>query len=225
MMYAIERARAPLPGLSGRVFDPEGEAFCRVHAFAPIDQYPWDPAGYTPEARAWLVREEAGLALLLAAREETVAADVKQWNGEVWKDSCLECFLQPCPGDPRYMNVEVNAAGAGLIGIGEGRDGRKRLAAPPEGLELQVSRHEGGWWAVRYYLSWGFLEAMFGADLRGHGQLRGNFYTCDETLHPHFGCWSCIGTEKPDFHRPEYFGTLRFAEADGKEAGDVHPGR
>lgn len=225
MMYVIDRAREPLPGLAGRIFDPADEPFCRSHAFAAIDQYPWDAGGYRPEARAWMARGESGLLLLMAAREETITARVDQWNGAVWEDSCLECFLQPLPQDPRYINVEMNAAGAGLIGLGEGREGRRRLTAPPEDLDLQVSRHAGGWWAVRCCLSWRFLETLFGAEMGNRRGMRGNFYTCDETLHPHFGCWNRIGTEKPDFHRPEFFGTLLFADANGGEAGNVQSGR
>ena len=39
--------------------------------------------------------------------------------------------------------------------------------------------------------------------------LRANFYKCgDKTAHPHYLSWSPIHTEKPDFHRPEFFGEL-----------------
>ena len=37
---------------------------------------------------------------------------------------------------------------------------------------------------------------------------RGNFYCCDESIHPHFGSWSAIKAPQPDFHRPECFGKL-----------------
>ena len=38
--------------------------------------------------------------------------------------------------------------------------------------------------------------------------LRLNIYKCgDKTAHPHFLSWAPIRTEKPDFHRPEFFGT------------------
>ena len=36
----------------------------------------------------------------------------------------------------------------------------------------------------------------------------GNFYKCDESLHPHFGSWNPIEAPAPDFHRPECFGKL-----------------
>ncbi len=41
--------------------------------------------------------------------------------------------------------------------------------------------------------------------------LKANFYKCgDELQTPHFLSWNPIEIEKPDFHRPDFFGTLRF---------------
>ncbi|MFR4039417.1 MAG: carbohydrate-binding family 9-like protein, partial [Butyricimonas faecalis] len=38
-----------------------------------------------------------------------------------------------------------------------------------------------------------------------------NIHKCGNKLpHPHFVTWNPIPTEKPDFHRPEFFGTLIF---------------
>ena len=40
---------------------------------------------------------------------------------------------------------------------------------------------------------------------------RANFYNCaDETIIPHFVTWNPIGTEKPDYHQPQYFGEIIF---------------
>ena len=37
-------------------------------------------------------------------------------------------------------------------------------------------------------------------------------YKCgDELPHPHFRSWKSIETEKPDFHRPEFFAEVAFA--------------
>ncbi|WP_350005689.1 carbohydrate-binding family 9-like protein, partial [Phocaeicola dorei] len=41
--------------------------------------------------------------------------------------------------------------------------------------------------------------------------VRANFYKCgDELQKPHFLSWSPIKIEKPDFHRPDFFGLLEF---------------
>ena len=40
-------------------------------------------------------------------------------------------------------------------------------------------------------------------------KLTGNFYKCaDDTESKHYVSWSPVETEKPDFHRPEFFGEL-----------------
>jgi hypothetical protein len=40
-------------------------------------------------------------------------------------------------------------------------------------------------------------------------RLQGNFYKCgDETETPHYLVWNNIEWEKPDYHRPEFFGEL-----------------
>ena len=42
--------------------------------------------------------------------------------------------------------------------------------------------------------------------------LKANFYKCGDKLSvPHYLSWNPVTTEKPDFHRPEYFGLLEFA--------------
>ena len=41
--------------------------------------------------------------------------------------------------------------------------------------------------------------------------IKANFYKCgDELQTPHFLSWNPINIEKPDFHRPDFFGSLEF---------------
>lgn len=204
--YAILPATESLPRLTGEIFDPDRAPFCR-RPFAAIDRYAW-PGDYRPEARAYLAWDATGLHALLCAREATVSARVRDFNGDVWTDSCLEFFFRPFADDPRYLNIEVNAAGAALIGLGEGREGRVRLAACPPGMDIRASRHDGGWWAVAYAVPFALIESLFGRPFAAKTPFRGNFYCCDETLHPHFGSWNPIAAPQPDFHRPECFGAL-----------------
>ena len=42
-------------------------------------------------------------------------------------------------------------------------------------------------------------------------EIKANFYKCgDELQTPHFLSWNPIKIENPDFHRPDFFGTLEF---------------
>lgn len=207
--YIIQPAAHPLPRLTGEIFDPDREPFCRL-PFAAIDCYAW--AGeYRPEARAYVGWDERSLRVLLCAREETISAQTTAFGGEVWKDSCLEFFLRPFEDDARYMNIETNAAGAALIAVGEGREGRMPLESCPEGMDIRASKHAGGWWAVAYTLPFALIEALYGRPF-APGAMRANFYKCDESIHPHFGSWNPIDAPAPDFHRPECFGELIFSE-------------
>ena len=53
-------------------------------------------------------------------------------------------------------------------------------------------------------------NAMTGTKLNGK-TARANFYKCgDDMAVPHYISWNPIGCPRPDFHRPEYFGTLKF---------------
>lgn len=154
-------------------------------------------------------RTQGALAVTLCAREETIQAKETRFGGPVCVDSCLEFFLNPCPGaQDAYVNVEVNPLGTMHMGVGPGRGDRRVLARMPEGVNLSVSRR-GEWWAVRYFLPFSLLEALTGRP--AEPVMAGNFYCCDESIHPHFGVWNPVIAPKPDFHRPECFGRLEFA--------------
>ena len=205
--YWIQNEKSPLPALAGANFDPDACDFCRETEFAAIDQYVWQD-DYRCEARAYVTRGADVLNVLMCAKEKTIHVEAKRFNDPVCRDSCLEFFLQPVSGDDRYVNFEVNAAGIALIGIGKGRHGRALLPALPENMEIQASRHAGEWWAVRYRVPFTLLKKLFGK--LPDARMRGNFYTCDETIHPHFGTWNPVASDQPDFHRPECFGELEF---------------
>lgn len=175
---------------------------------AEIAHYQWGCA-YTPPAFARVGWNENGIYALMYAYEETIRANVANFGGQVCEDSCLEFFLKPNPAsDARYINVEINPRGVAHIGIGEGRGNRQKFSSPPDGFIVTHSEHYGGWWAVSYELDVQFLQAHFGNCLLPGQEMRGNFYTCDESIHPHFGACFPVKAQKPDFHRPEFFGSM-----------------
>lgn len=67
-----------------------------------------------------------------------------------------------------------------------------------------------GHWALAYRVPPELFHKMYGRPVPTGGRAA-NFYKCgDETEFPHYGAWSPVGTPSPDFHRPEFFGTLIF---------------
>lgn len=203
--YAVRRWTKAVPDLTDKVFSPETEPFCQLPC-AQISLYPWDESGYRPEARAYAGLNDDGLIVLMCAKEETIIAAETKFGGAVCRDSCLEFFFNPRPSQQdAYINVEVNCAGIMHIAFGDGRQNRRVLAEMPDGVRITHSRHSGTWWAVCYTLPYSLIGEP-------ESEIRANFYTCDETLHEHYGTWNPVVAPHPDFHRPECFGVLRLED-------------
>ena len=206
--YIVKRLEGELPDIRGRLFDPDIEM--KGVAYAPIDLYPWDETGYTPEGRAYVFYNDEGLHALLCAKEATIAAAETRFCGNVCCDSCLEFFVAPRPEvSLSYINMESNILSAMYYSYGESRYDRRKPERLPDGVNPTASAHEGGWWAVCYHVPMSVLKSEYALDALSTGmEMRANFYHCDETIHPNFGSWNPIPVEKPDFHQPEHFGRL-----------------
>lgn len=174
---------------------------------ATVAEYVWPDEGYRPEVHARVGWNEKGVHVLMYALEPMIRAECREIGGMVCVDSCMEFFLMPFPeADKRYFNAEMNPLGTLHLGLGEGRHGRVRLCDElPEGFEICTSVHDGAWWAISYTIPMSHIEAVFGRKLASGQKMLGNFYCCDETIHPHFGTWAPVVAPKPDFHRPECF--------------------
>ncbi len=179
---------------------------------APIDHFFW-LEGHTPATAAKLVYVEGfGFLLRMTCAEVEPKAVYTQYNEPVYTDSCLEFFCDWL-GDGRYINMEMNPNGTLLSCIGPDRHARTPIVDLSGGEIFPVTGEIlDGYWQVTAEIPLSLLCKILGVDSLpfGHGYIfRGNFYKCgDETPIPHYGMWSPVGTEKPDFHRPEFFGTL-----------------
>lgn len=175
---------------------------------ASITNYVWDNS-YTPEAEARLLYvEDRGLAARLCCREAGPKAVFRNFYDPVYRDSCLEFFFA-VEKNGRYVNCEMNSAGAALIAVGESRNNRMRIdeiIVPP----TVKAECRDGIWSAEVFFSLDDLARIFGEIRLAAGvTLYGNFYKCgDETEIRHYGMWSPVGSAEPDFHRPEYFGEL-----------------
>lgn len=191
--------------------DPRSIDWAAV-ATADIDTYRWLD-GYAPLASARLVYVEGDCFVLhMQCRETAPRAVYHGYNDPVYTDSCLE-FFADFLGDGRYINLEMNANGALLSCVGIDRHGRTPIRDLTGGTIFPVTASVSEvdeLWSVTAVMPLSALCAILKAEdlpfASGYA-FRGNFYKCgDETPIPHYGMWSPVGTEKPDFHRPEYFG-------------------
>ena len=169
--------------------------------------------GYEPRTTAaviWIPGE--GLRARMRCWETDPKAEEKTEDGDVYKDSCMEFFLNCAPEKGEYyLNLEGNAAGTLHCKYGRDRYERKALSEIGVGLRPEaVSRILPDRWEIDYFIPIGLIRAVFGKSVFAPGdRLTGNFYKCgDETALPHFGMWSPVRAEKLDFHLPAFFGDL-----------------
>lgn len=208
-MYIIKKG-IEYVDLKGLAVSPENlPGGWNAAEWANVSHYVWDETGYCPDVRAAASMNDGGLTVLMLAKEETISGTVTAVGGGVCVDSCMECFFCPFPEDARYLNVEVNCIGTAHIAVGEGRNGRSVWSELPEGVRVSASAHVNGWWAMSFHIPGSLLQQVYGKQLTAGSELRGNFYKCDETIHPHFGTWNRVVAPQPDFHRPECFGAMQ----------------
>ena len=134
-------------------------------------------------------------------------AEVLEDGGHSWEDSCVEIFVQNPAKPDEYFNFETTSRGFVLAARGSGRENRTLL----DSAQLaQVERTKQLASVVGDFICWGMSiripASIFGIDSFENIQLRGNLYKCaDKAKTPHYLSAFPIDTEKPDFHRPEFF--------------------
>jgi len=189
--------------------------------FETIDTVNWAEYPYTPKVNFRIVATPEGFVINYRVTEASVAAVADGDCGHVWEDSCVEFFSSPAD-DGVYYNVECNCVGTILVAAG--KDRHERTFAPKEvldkvqrwsslGRENFTERIGETSWEVVLLVPYGTYFQHDIKDMKDRS-LRANFYKCGDLLQtPHFLSWNPIGVENPDFHRPEFFGELKFQDA------------
>ncbi len=134
-------------------------------------------------------------------------AEVKGDNVRSWEDSCVEIFLQSPSNPEEYFNFEVTCRGYLLAARGPDRNRRTLL---PQSEIDKVVRTKQLASVAGNLVCWG-MTVQIPASVLGIRSfdgitLRGNLYKCaDKAKTPHYLSLFDIATERPDFHRPEFF--------------------
>lgn len=187
--------------------------------FQSIDNVNWPAAfPYKPKVEFRMAHTEDAILLHFKVREASVRAKYGKDNDSVWTDACVEFFSIPAD-DGIYYNLECSCIGTILVGAGAERANREH--APQEvmdkvqrwsslGREPFAERIEETSWDVALVIPYTVFFKHHLTSLDGK-VVKANFYKCgDELQTPHFLSWNPIAIEKPDFHRPDFFGTLEF---------------
>jgi hypothetical protein len=183
-----------------------------------VGEVNWNKFPYRPDVTFSMGYTRSELLLKYYITEDYFKAEKTLTNDAVYEDSCVEFFISP-GNDDIYYNLEFNGIGTCLMGAGADRKNRTRISPEVIGKirritsvgKKPVSERE-----VRF--SWKITIAIPFQVFLHHEiknpegkTFRANFYKCGDGLKvPHYLTWNPVGTEKPDFHQPVFFGQLAF---------------
>lgn len=175
----------------------------------PIDTVLWTP-DYGIRAQGQLCYDDEFLYVHLRAVEKDIRAENTVPLSPVYEDSCLEFFFRTA-GDTNYFNCEINPNGVLNMQYGPEKTDRINIVRSDAAdyFDIHTDRTSDGWEAG-YRIPLEFIR-LFDKDFRFDGTMTGNMYKCgNKTVDKHYLSWTQIDLDKPNFHCPEYFGTLSF---------------
>lgn len=185
-----------------------------------IKDYKWMENDYKPEVVIKALYSKNYFYLNYLVYEEKVTVSYTQINDPVFKDSCVEFFINLFPVKTQaYFNIEFNAIGVIKMGYGIKRKRTYLAEADLSMIKIITSIkkpmkgfHGSDSWSLICAIPIHLLEKI-SERLFHEEDAIGNFYKCgDETECRHYGMWSEVINSYPDFHLPEYFGTIRFSQ-------------
>lgn len=219
MRYEVVRAAQPIP-IDANWDKPAWQNARPVE----LTYYMGDKPAHFPKVQAKLAYDPANLYVIFRVEDNYVRAVAAKHQDAVCRDSCCEFFFTPGTDVAKgYFNLEMNCGGTMLLNyqvvpwknqikLTDEELSRVEVAhSLPKNVNPEIAKPTV--WTIEYR----FPVELMGAYLPTAAkpapgvEWRANLYKCaDATSHPHWLTWSKVDRPRPDFHVPEYFGTLVF---------------
>lgn len=206
----------------------ENMSIYRIKTFDTVDSVDWDSVTAASvnnykwvdcekfETYAKLVFVKGwGFLCQMTCIESDPAATYTKFDDPVCLDSCMEFFAIWDNTSDQYLNIESNSIGTMCIGFGPGREYRRsalRYLKEEEMFKMNPVVEDGRWtltMEIPVEKLQKFYKDLTAETFVSGYTFKGNFYKtggADITGNEHYAMWNEVGTENPDFHRPEYFG-------------------
>jgi len=224
MADRIEAGTESGRGLSAYVADGFSPVWPAIEPVSVGNFLP-ESSPHRPRTLVQVVYDAQGLHGRFEVEDRFVRCVRLGYGSEVWKDSCVEFFVEPKPSRG-YFNFEFNCGGAFLVNhiVDPTRtaEGFKEFVRIPESVARAARVRsslpavcdpeitEAVTWTLDFFIPFALLEKYVGPLGEVAGQTwRGNFFKCaEENSHPHWAAWSPV--DEFNFHRCHCFGELRF---------------
>jgi hypothetical protein len=188
-----------------------------------IDNTMGDKPKFIPGVQAKMMYDNNNLYVIFLVNDRFVRCLVRDFNGPVYEEPCVEFFFSPDTMYPeRYFNLEINCGGTPLMHYNDhSRKVRKELSVNdmqmieivhslPNVVDPEIT--EPVTWTIEYRLPLSILEKYSKITPPGKGiSWKANFYKIAEKgSNVHFLTWSVVDNPEPNFHLPQFFGNINF---------------
>lgn len=188
-----------------------------------IKHYMGEVSVFQPEVQSKMMYDDDNVYVIFQVKDCFVKSVTTEYNGPVSTDSCVEFFFSPDTEFPlRYFNLEVNAGGTPLMFyITKPMSERKKLN-DDELMQIPIAHSlpatvdpeitEPITWTIEYRIPISLLNKYANVTHPAKGVVwKANFYkTGSKTSNPNYLTWSFVDNPRPNFHLPQFFGTLIF---------------
>jgi hypothetical protein len=188
-----------------------------------INQSMANEPAYHPTAKAKVLYDDQNIYVIFQVKDRYVRSVVTETQGQVYNDSCVEFFFSPDANAPlNYFNIETNCGGTKLMEY-HNLASKKWSSMPiadvnnieiahsmPRVVDPQIDSVTT--WTLEYRVPIATLKKFAKVTQPGKGVTwKANFYKLKEKgFNIHYKTWSVIQNVEPDFHLPQFFGTLNF---------------
>ena len=188
-----------------------------------LTHYMGEKPEHFPFTEAKIAYDNLAIYVIFRVKDRYVKAVTSTHQGPVYKDSCVEFFFSPDDNSTDgYFNLEMNCGGTMLFHH-QVLPRTNQVHVAEEDIQLVEVAHslpeivdpeieEETTWCVEYRIPFSVLASYHDFPIPENGtSWRANLYKCaDDTSHPHWLTWAPIDLPGPDFHQPDFFGTLKF---------------
>jgi len=188
-----------------------------------VKHFMGDEPEHKPKTEAKVLYDEQFIYVIFRVEDRFIRAVAQNYQDSVCQDSCVEFFFTPgADFSLGYFNIEINcggtmlfnyqsAPGVNVVAISDSDcDKVKIYHSQPKIIEPE--KQQPTTWVIEYRVPFDVLEKYCPITRPAPAvSWRANFYKCaDSTSHPHWLTWSVVDYPVPNFHLPQYFGTLEF---------------
>ncbi len=188
-----------------------------------VVNWPDRNGSYSPEASFKIMYSDTDLYIRYQVKETEIRSTFGADSGSrPWTDDCMELFIAPVNETGVYFNIEMNCTGHGIVGYGDSKKDRGHFEKErmdrirrfstlgSEAFGDRLSEKPVSWSMIIVIPLDLILQGRSVSSIKGT-TVRGNVFKCgDEMKNRHYLTWNPVGTPKPDYHRPEFFGYFQF---------------